>query len=70
MQQDENQKVGVALVSPTEYRARMSRSLDFLRHQRADAGQRMSEDSAACDNLQQKTMELTEKLHEAEAACV
>ena len=70
MQQDENQKIGVALVSRAEDLAIMSRSHDSLRHQRADAGQRMSEDSDARDNLQQKTMELTEELHEAETACV
>ena len=57
MQQDENQKVGVALFSPAEDRARMSRDR-----------QHMSEDSAARDNLQQKTMELTDELHEAATA--
>ena len=66
MQQDENHKVATANVSPSEDRARMCRYHDSLRHQRADAGQRIAEDSAARDNLQQKTMELTEELHEAE----
>ena len=70
MQQDENQKVGVALVSPAEDQARVSGDRDSLRHQRASAGHRMSEDSVVRDNLQQKTMELTEELQEAQTVCV
>ena len=62
MQQDENQKVAMAIVSPTG--ARMSRTRDSLGQQRVDARQRMSEGSAARQN------ELTEELHEAEIACV
>ena len=60
MQQDENQKIGVALVSPIEGWARMSRTRGSLRQQRVDGYQRLSEDSAARDALQQKRMELTE----------
>ena len=60
MQQDENQKVAMAIVSPTEDRARMSRTWGSLREQRFDARQRMSEDGAARDALQQKGMEFTE----------
>ena len=56
MQQDENQKVATANVSPSEDGARMYRYHDSLRHQRADAGQRTAEDS--------------EELHEAQTACV
>ena len=70
MQQDEHQKVATAIVSPSEDRVRMYGYQDSLRHQCADAGQRMAEDSAARDNLQQKTMELIEELHEAETAYV
>ena len=70
MRQEDNQKAAMALVSQAEDLARMSRSRASLRHQRADAGQRMSEDSAARDTLQQKTMELTEELDEAKTACV
>ena len=60
MQLDENQKVATANVSPSDDHAIMCRYQDSLRHQRADAGHRIAEDSAARDNLQQKTMELTE----------
>ena len=60
MQQDENQKVAMAIVSPTEDRAVMSRTRGSLRQQRVDTRQRMSEDSAALDALQQRRMELTE----------
>ena len=70
MQQDENQKVAMAIVSPTEDRAVMSRTRGSLRQQRVDARQRMSEGSAARDALQQWRMELTEELHKAEIACV
>ena len=45
MQQDENQKVATAIVSPSEDWARMYRYHDSLRHQRVDAGQRIAEDS-------------------------
>ena len=38
-----------------------------LRYQRTDTNQRMSENSAACEALQQKMLELTE-LHKAETA--
>ena len=69
MQQDENQKVAMAIVSPTEDRAIMSRTRGSLRQQRVDARQRM-EGSAARDALQQKRMELTGELHETEIACV
>ena len=37
---------------------------------RHHAGQHIAEDSAARDNLQQKTMELIEELHDAETNCV
>ena len=39
----------------------VSRDRDSLRHQLADAGQRMSEGSATHDALQQMMMELTEE---------
>ena len=48
MQQDENQKIAMTIVSPTG--ARMSRTRDSLGQQRVDARQRMSEGSAAREN--------------------
>ena len=64
---DENQKSGVALTSPAKDLAGMSRDCGSLRCQRADTRQRMSENSAARDALQQKIMDTARQWKRADS---
>ena len=56
-----NPGAGTELASLAEDLTAVSRDRDSVRHQLADAGQRMSEVSAAHDALQQKMMELSQE---------
>ena len=56
----------MALDSPAEEREECPETVT-LRYQRTDTNQRLSENSAPCEALQQQMLELTE-LHKAETA--